>query len=378
MTQIESTVSNSDYIQKEMLYTLFYELTSEIKGCKIEIDEDEYQENIRTITFTQLVTYVRDSIQILLKKNSDIIKEKDELLSTTKIQIRPGDFVQYENLLQKFEQNERRLLKRQFQHRLQREAMEKKINELMDIEDEFEEMKAKLKYENGKFLTNDRKDNEIVIIRGENTNLKNAIKSLEDKVKLHEKSIEDYNKEISTLKQLNEELKLKLDEKQKELNLFSNISINICNEQNTSSPHSQLEKCPYCIKKICKKETKHENSPNLEMSHFQKIVPNTNCINTTNLKHCNDHKTDFFCRYFTNKLSKSKSKLNRSSIKITRVSLGHLSNRSNVGIPMLNQSNISANNITAYKQLFNNGIMNSSFMKSTNRTNNSTRHGDNY
>ena len=88
------------------------------------------------------------------------------------------------------------------------------------------------------------------------------------------KSIEDYNKEISTLKQLNEELKLKLDEKQKELNLFSNISINICNEQNTSSPHSQLEKCPYCIKKICKKETKHENSPNLEMSHFQKIVPN--------------------------------------------------------------------------------------------------------
>ena len=96
MTQIESTVSNSDYIQKEMLYTLFYELTSEIKGCKIEIDEDEYQENIRTITFTQLVTYVRDSIQILLKKNSDIIKEKDELLSTTKIQIRPGDFVQYE------------------------------------------------------------------------------------------------------------------------------------------------------------------------------------------------------------------------------------------------------------------------------------------
>ena len=187
MTQIESTVSNSDYIQKEMLYTLFYELTREIKGCKIEIDEDEYQENIRTITFTQLVTYVRDSIQTLLKKNSDIIKEKDELLSTTKIQIRPGDFVQYENLLQKFEQNERRLLKRQFQHRLQREAMEKKINELMDIEDEFEEMKAKLKYENGKFLTNDRKDNEIVIIRGENTNLKNAIKSLEDKVKLHEK-----------------------------------------------------------------------------------------------------------------------------------------------------------------------------------------------
>ena len=182
MTEIESTVSNSDYKHKEMLYTLFYELTSEIKRCKIEIDEDEYQENIRTINFTQLINYVRDSIQILLKKKSDIIKEKDEKLSKAKIQIRQGDLVQYENLLQKFEQNERRLLKRQFQHRLQREAMENKLSELMDIEEEFEEMKAKLKYEDGKFLTNDRKDNEILIIRGENINLKKAISSLEDKV----------------------------------------------------------------------------------------------------------------------------------------------------------------------------------------------------
>ena len=200
MTEIESTVSNSDYKHKEMLYTLFYELTSEIKGCKIEIDEDEYQENIRTINFTQLINYVRDSIQILLKKKSDIIKEKDEKLSKAKIQIRQGDLVQYENLLQKFEQNERRLLKRQFQHRLQREAMENKLSELMDMEEEFEEMKAKLKYEDGKFLTNDRKDNEILIIRGENINLKKAISSLEDKVKTHEKTIEDCNKEISSIK----------------------------------------------------------------------------------------------------------------------------------------------------------------------------------
>ena len=167
MTEIESTVSNSDYKHKEMLYTLFYELTSEIKGCKIEIDEDEYQENIRTINFTQLINYVRDSIQILLKKKSDIIKEKDEKLSKAKIQIRQGDLVQYENLLQKFEQNERRLLKRQFQHRLQREAMENKLSELMDMEEEFEEMKEKLKDEEGTFLDNDRKDYEILILRAD-------------------------------------------------------------------------------------------------------------------------------------------------------------------------------------------------------------------
>lgn len=401
MTEIESTISNSDYKHKEMLYTLFYELTSEIKGCKIEIDEDEYQENIRTINFTQLINYVRDSIQILLKKKSDIIKEKDEKLSKTKIQIRQGDLVQYENLLQKFEQNERRLLKRQFQHRLQREAMENKLSELMDMEEDFEEMKAKLKYEDGKFLTNDRKDNEILIIRGENINLKKAISSLEDKIKQHEKTVEDCNKEISSLKALNEELKSKLEEKQKELNLFSNININICNDQINSSTHTQLEKCPYCNKSMSttKREAKPEASPTLKMCHFQKVkatlmkknttLSNTNAYlnqTSTSLLHAShtkhesnsdSSKNDFLTKYFTNKHSKSKSQLNHSSIKITRLPMGHLSNRSNAHIPLINQGNISANNLSAYKQLFNNSTMNSSMRKSSNKTNNSTRHGDN-
>ena len=50
--------------------------------------------------------------------------------------------------------------------------MENKIEEYMEIEDEFEEMKTKLKYEDGRFLNNDLKDNEIIIIRGENSILK--------------------------------------------------------------------------------------------------------------------------------------------------------------------------------------------------------------
>ena len=58
--------------------------------------------------------------------------------------------------------------------------MENKISEYMEMEEEFEEMKTKLKYEEGRFLKNDRKDNEIIIIRGENSNLKHSIKKLED------------------------------------------------------------------------------------------------------------------------------------------------------------------------------------------------------
>ena len=40
----------------------------------------------------------------------------------------------------------------------------------MEMEEEFDEMKEKLKYENGKFLHNEKKENEILILRAENSN----------------------------------------------------------------------------------------------------------------------------------------------------------------------------------------------------------------
>ena len=72
--------------------------------------------------------------------------------------------IQNSDILKQMEESKRKLLKRQFQHRLQRETMEQKILEFSEMETEFEEMKAKFKYEEGKFLTNDRKDNEILIV----------------------------------------------------------------------------------------------------------------------------------------------------------------------------------------------------------------------
>ena len=58
---------------KENLYALFYEIISEIKGCKIEIEEEEFQENIESISMKQLINYIKDSIKLLIKKK---IKKK--------------------------------------------------------------------------------------------------------------------------------------------------------------------------------------------------------------------------------------------------------------------------------------------------------------
>ena len=205
---------------KEKLYTLFYELTSEIKEAKIEIDEEDYDENIRTTSVFQIIEYIYESIQILLKKYK---KEDIKSFIPNNIEIN-----QYENMLRKYENNHRGLIKKQFQYKLHNETLEYKLEEYMEMEDEFEEMKTKFKYEDGKFLENDRKDNEIIIIRQENTNLKQIITNLE-------KDLKEKNNIISEIEKKNKNIQEKLEETEKELNLFSNIELNNIHFQNNTN-----------------------------------------------------------------------------------------------------------------------------------------------
>ena len=212
--------NKKEILIKEKLYTLFYELTSEIKEAKIEIDEEDYEENIRTTPVFQIIEYIYQSIQILLKKY-----KKDDIKPFIPNNI---EISQYENMLRKYENNYRNLIKKEFQYKLHNETLEYKLEEYMEMEDEFEEMKTKFKYEDGKFLENDRKDNEIIIIRQENTNLKKIISRLE-------KDIEEKNKIISETEKKYQNIKEKLEETEKELNLFSNIDFSNLNLQNISN-----------------------------------------------------------------------------------------------------------------------------------------------
>ena len=181
---LDSIFQEKEHEWKELLYTLFYEIKSEILGCKIEIEEEEYQENIRLITIPNLVKYIHDSIQILIIKKTEDTKKKQKeeddkfymakysgKNNKNKIINLPTDQKEsYENIIKNLEMRERKLYKTIFQDKLRSDAMESKIGEYMEMENEFEEMKGKLKYEGGRFLNNDRKDNEIIIIRTENTN----------------------------------------------------------------------------------------------------------------------------------------------------------------------------------------------------------------
>ena len=223
---------------KELLYNLFYEIKSEILNSKIEIEEDEYQENINSTTIPQIVTYIHDSIQILLKKKIEDTKEEQKELDKkfylesniiSDIKVSEDDIGKYENNLKKLESKQRNLTKINFQQKLQIDAMENKIEEYMEMEDEFEEMKTKLKYEDGRFLNNDRKDNEIIIIRGENSILKTEINKLEERIKTFEKEKTEKENMINDLNKQIEVLKNKIEEKQNEANTPPSININISN-----------------------------------------------------------------------------------------------------------------------------------------------------
>ena len=201
---------NSEHKNKELLYNLFYEIKSEILGSKIEIEEDDYQENIKKITIPKLITYIHDSIQILISEKIELSKnqqklEDEKIFSKNKNLEQPpisiSENEKYENIIKNLEEKERFLTKIRLQDKLQKEAMENKINEYMDMEDEFEEMKTKLKYEDGRFLNNDRKDHEIIIIRNENSKLKNTIDELEKENNKLKNQISEQNQKINSLKE---------------------------------------------------------------------------------------------------------------------------------------------------------------------------------
>ena len=277
-------INNKEHKWKELLYELFYEIKSEILGTKIEIDEDEYQENIKNTAIPKLVKYIHDSIQILIQKKIDDSKkeQKEEDKKNfsfnnknKKLLLNSDEMLQYENIIKKLEAKERYLNKLNFQNKLQKDAMENKISDYMEMEEEFEEMKTKLKYEDGRFLNNDRKDNEIIIIRGENSNLKKTIKNLEQQISNLNKEISEKAQLITDLESDKKNLKIKLDELQKQNDLLNSHSINI-NINNVTGPNN-------------KNSIQHTNNNNI------------NSIN--NIENINRHISTKYPHYFNSELN---------------------------------------------------------------------------
>ena len=321
----ESQKSKSKYQKKEhkwkeLLYNLFYEIKSEIINSKIEIEEEEYQENINSTTIPQLVNYIHDSIQILLKKKIEDTREEQKELdkkhylnlnsnAMNKDEKKEMNFSEYESIIRNLESKQRILTKNYFQQKLQIDAMENKIEEYMEMEDEFEEMKTKLKYEDGRFLNNDRKDNEILIIRGENSILKTEINKLEEKVKSMEEMLNSKEKKIQEINTELEKIKNKFEQKN-ETNISPSININIRNvhsnnnnDLNNETDNSNIKKSNYNPNR---NSTNFITNSKFFYNYVNEQISLNNKKNTFSSKKKKDNKN-----YYRNKTSKDKKLLSQ-------------------------------------------------------------------
>ena len=154
---------------------------------------DDYDYNLNRIQFITLLHYIKETVNILINQKTK--------------QIQPVSLNWCRKMLQKLWRtiekvwkNNNELIKIQSQDKLQIETMEKQIKDYKEMEESFEQMKEKYKYPEGKFLENEIKDNEILIIRAENTNLKNVINQLEkDKMNIETDIINELKNQIELI-----------------------------------------------------------------------------------------------------------------------------------------------------------------------------------
>ena len=199
------------------------------------MNKKEYEESILSIDISTIINYIKESIPILINKKIDELNKQN-----FKENILLNERYNYDNQLKNLESQLRFYISKQLQFKIQRDTYEIKLRNLMDLECEYENLKQKLKYDGKNFLDNDRKENEIEILRRENTNLKKEINKLELEKKLTDSKREISQKTILSLKIQLEKLNNKLYKVEKELkelkqNQNSNINININNGKLSSN-----------------------------------------------------------------------------------------------------------------------------------------------
>ena len=266
---------------KEQLYVFYLEIKGELTKKNIEIEKEQLQEIANSTNPSIILNYIRELFYMLINIKLPPEKEKDELNSSrNKKRNKLNEISQLESHIRKLEYDIRLFLQKEFQNKIKRDTLEMKLNAYMEMETEFEELKEKVKYEGGKFLNNERKDNEIMILRQENSILKKEIQKCKENSDLYESKIKSEQETINELKKQISSLNKKVTKIEKENikqpnNTNSSINININNNGNSSSK--------WIIKQDNKEITNINNKNNIS-SNNNSINPNSNTGSNFSLK----------------------------------------------------------------------------------------------
>ena len=158
-------------------------------------------------------------------------------------------------------------IKNEYLLNLQKEILENKVKGLLIREEHYEKLKqiTSAHFENGNFIFNDRKDNEILILKAENSNLKKAILKYEKEIEIRKNKEKELKNEMETSKNYYKEKikeikksnnKIKINTSNINTNTSMNFNYNYINESN----HSNILIPSFSIKKNNKLEYSNNNS----------------------------------------------------------------------------------------------------------------------
>ena len=188
-----NALQNSDIGIDSFLVLLYKELFSSYKS----FNNDNYSKNNQK-KLANLLNNERNNPNII----GDILKIFNESIKRI-IEIKLKEINislnQYKSKMLFLEQSNRYLVKQNFLKQTKIDILENEIDSYIEMEEEFDEMKEKLKYENGKFLHNEKKENEILILRAENSNLKKIIDKNERTIEEKDLIIESIKKKSSSM-----------------------------------------------------------------------------------------------------------------------------------------------------------------------------------
>ena len=248
-----------------------------------------------------------ESIKSLLKKN--ISQDSNHFLfkqinnSFTKIieimKDLDSQINQYQKIIVFNEAKIRNLHGVLFSELLNKEIFQNNISTLLQKEKDYELIKEKtgIIVNNGKIINTNRKDNEIIILRTENSTLKGVIEQYE--IKMTQKE-EEYNKKIINYIKEKNELILKINQLKKEIKVRKNSN--------------------YSRYNIAKKKLNLNNKKSYEfsgtnnMNESNDIIVNNNNPSTINILQTNDN------NYYIDNLNK----LNFDEMKMNTIATTHM------------------------------------------------------
>ena len=222
---------------KEELFLLYKEIKDDIPNDKFPLHKKNIQ-NLNTLDSITLITYIKESIPLLInQKISEAITQNNN--NDLSIELEGNNnlkkmYHQLDNQLKKAESDTRYYLQKYLKCEIQKKVLDMKLNAYVCLEEEYEELKEKVKYDGNKFLDNERKDNEIFILRSENSSLKKEIVKFEHICKNKDIRIKEHLKTIKDLQYNVEHLNHKIFKLKKYINDNNNntTSNNNINQKN--------------------------------------------------------------------------------------------------------------------------------------------------